>query len=69
MIERKIISMTSLISVARKLGKKETVAIVEDSNRHVQKMQKTLTTGMEVIAAELRIRKEKGFWSFVPQLR
>ena len=69
MIERKIISMTSLISVARKLGKKETVVIVEDSNRHVQKMQKTLTTGMEVIATELRIRKEKGFWSFVPQLR
>ena len=69
MIERKIISMTSLISVARKLGKKETVVIVEDSNRHVQKMQKTLTTGMEVIATELRIRKEKGFWSFVLQLR
>lgn len=59
----------SLISVARKLGKKETVVIVEDFNRHVEKMQKTWTIGMEVIATELRIRKEKGFWSFVPQLR
>lgn len=59
----------SLISVARKLGKKETVVIVEDFNRHVEKMQKTSTIGMAVIATELRIRKEKGFWSFVPQLR
>lgn len=59
----------SLISVARKLGKKETVVIVEDFNRHVEKMQKTWTIGMEVIATELRVRKEKGFWSFVPQLR